>query len=163
MAGLFPGREFLLNGTSKNMVVNGSLTPVEFKYQPAPGTIFTAYGTIFNATGTGTISNPMEFWDFPALPNGIKLIMKLNGVEKDFGPIIKNNFHLIEYIGAEFLGKIIGTNNVVRGESKFQPALSFNGNLGDWIKIVIQDNLIVPASPHIQNMTVSIRGSLITL
>ena len=163
MATIFPGREFLTNGLSKNMVVNGSGTPVEFKFQPPPGTIFTAYGTIFNATGTGTISSPDEFWDFPALPNGIRLMMKLNGVEKDFGPIIKSNFHLIEYIGAEFLGKIIGVNNIVRGETKFQPTLSFNGNQGDWIKLVIQDNLAVPALPHIKAMTVSLRGSYITL
>jgi hypothetical protein len=162
MTAVFPSRKFITNAGSKNMAVNGSVTPVVFGYSPPAGSLFTVDELILNATGTGTISQPLtEFWDFTALPNGISIEFMINGVMVSESGIIKNNFDLIQYVGAEFLGKIIGTRNIVRGGFHFTPQFTLNGSLGDYFRVIVNDNLTVGGK--IEQLTISMRGVIIAL
>jgi len=160
MTSIFPARRFLVNGSSSNLAVNGSVTPVEFILQPAAGSLFACYQLIFAAHGTGNINDPAQFWTFPALTIGISSEIKMNGTTVQAVGIIKTNFDLIQYIGSDFLGKTLGAHNLVRGEFSIDPQLTLNGNRGDYFKIIINDNLTQNAGA-IVNMTISLRGSTI--
>jgi hypothetical protein len=162
MTAIYPARRFLMNGGSANMNVNGSVTPVSFQYTPPAATLFTVNEIILNATGTGTIAQPLtEFWSFPALTNGISIEFRINGVTVSQPNLIKNNFNLIEFIGAEFLGKTIGSKNMVRGGFHFVPSFTLNGDLGDYFRMTINDDLT--NGGHIEALTVSLRGSIVAL
>lgn len=162
MASSFPARRFVLNGTSPNMVVNGSATPVQFTIQPVAGQIFSANELIFNATGTGTINQPLtDFWTLPILPNGISSEIRLNGVTVTQTGLIRNNFDLIQFVGADFVGKIIGVRNVVRGQFNIIPPMNLDGNRGDYFRLTINDNLTTGGV--IEMLTVALRGSTIIL
>jgi len=163
MTAIFPSRKFITNAAgSKNMAVNGSVTPVVFEYAPPANSLFNVGELIFNATGTGTISQPLtEFWDFPSLTNGLSVQFKINGFIVSETGIIKTNFDMIQYVGAEFLGKNMGTRNIVRGGFNFLPDFTLNGNMGDYFRVIVNDNLTVGGK--IEQMTISIHGSFIAL
>jgi hypothetical protein len=162
MTAVFPSRKFITNAGSKNMAVDGSVTPVVFSYAPPPATLFTVGELILNATGTGTIAQPLtEFWNFAALANGLSIEFMINGVMVSESGIIKNNFDMIQYVGAEFLGKVLGTRNVVRGGFDFIPHFTLNGDRGDYFRVIVNDNLAFGG--HIEQMTISMRGSFIAL
>lgn len=162
MTAIFPSRRFLTNAAlSTNMAVDGSVTPVPFTIQPSTGTLFTVYQLIFNAYGTGNISLPTDFWNFPALTNGFSSEIRMNGISATAVGIIKNNFDLIQYLGGDFLGKTIGSNNIVRGQFDMNPPLTLNGSRGDYFRITVNDNLTVGG--HIGQMNIALRGSTITL
>jgi hypothetical protein len=162
MTAIYPARRFVRNAGNPNMNVNGSVTPVVFEYAPPAATLFTSAEIILNATGTGTIAQPLtEFWNFPALTNGISISFKINNVTINDGGIIKTNFDLIQFIGAEFLGKIMGTRNVVRGGFHFIPSFTLNGDFGDYFRITVNDDLT--NGGHIEALTVSLRGSIVAL
>lgn len=161
MASIFPSRRFVTNASlSTNLVVDGSVTPVPYTIAPTSGTLFTVYQLIFNAYGTGNIAQPTEFWNFPALPNGISNQIQLNGILATAPAIIKTNFDLIQYLGGEFLGKSIGANNIIRGQFDMNPPLTLNGNRGDYFRIIVNDDLTVGG--HIGQMNIALRGSTIT-
>lgn len=144
------------------MAVNGSVTPVQFSIQPLTGQIFSANELVFNATGTGTINQPIsDFWNFPALAIGISSEIRLNNVVVTQTGLIKNNFDLIQFVGADFVGKIIGTRNVVRGQFNIIPPMNLDGNRGDYFRITINDDLTQLGS--IEMLTVALRGSIIIL
>lgn len=160
MASIFPARRFLLNGTSSNVAVNGSVTPVQFTLQPAAGTLFTAYELILNAYGTGNINDPTQFWSFAALPNGLASQISLNNVVMTGAGIIKNNFDMIQFLGGEFLGKTMGNFNIIRGQFDMTPALTLNGNRGDFFRIIVNDDLTIGGA--IGQLNIALRGSVIT-
>lgn len=162
MTAIYPARRFLMNGSSANMKVNGSVTPVEFTYAPPVSTLFTVHEIILNATGTGNITQPLtEFWNFPALTNGIETTLSINGVVIDQPGLIKSNFDLIQFIGSEFLGKTMGTRNIMRGGFPFMPTFTLNGSNGDYFTMIINDDLTFGG--HIEAMTVALRGSIVAL
>lgn len=161
MANIFPARPYCLNGSSRNMVVDGSVTPVAFTIAPAAGTVLNMDELILNAVGTGTISLPTEFWSFAGLTNGIGSEMRINGVTITQAGLIKNNFDLFQFIGADFVGKTLGSRNIVRGGFNISPPFSLNGNRGDYFKLTINDNLTTAGV--IENFNVSLRGNVIIL
>lgn len=162
MASIFPSRRFLVNGTSENMGVNGSVTPVQFTLQPTAGQVFSANELIFNATGTGNITQTLtEFWNFPILTNGISSEIKLNNVTVTQTALIRNNFDLVQFVGADFVGKIIGVRNIVRGQFNLIPPMNLDGNRGDYFRLTINDNLTQGGA--IEMLTVALRGSIIIL
>jgi len=161
MATVFPVRRFLTNAGSMNMAVNGSVTPVAFNMTVAANELFSVDELILCMTGTGTIAQPLtEFWDFPLLTNGISTDLKLGTTTQTLTGILKTNFDLIQFIGADFLGKVIGTRNVVRGVIEFKTPLTFNGARGDFYRITIRDNLT--NGGKIENMTICLRGTMVT-
>jgi hypothetical protein len=142
------------------MAVNGSVTPVVFTMPLSANELFSCDELILQMTGTGTISLPTEFWDFAALTNGLTTELKLGATTQTATGIIKTNFDLIQFIGADFLGKIIGTRNVVRGIVNFKTPVTFNSNRGDFYRITVSDNLTTGGK--IENMTISMRGTMVT-
>lgn len=162
MTAIFPARRFLTNAGSSNMNVNGSVTPVIFEYAPPVSTLFTASEIVLNATGTGTISQPLtEFWNFPALTNGLSIEFRINNITVTQAGIIKTNYDMIQYIGADFLGKIMGTRNIVRGGFHFTPQFTLNGDFGDYFRITVNDDL--STGGHIEALTIALRGSIVIL
>lgn len=162
MTAIFPSRRFLTNAAlSTNLAVNGSVTPVPFTIQPATGSLFTIYQLILNAYGTGNITLPTDFWNFAPLTNGLSSEIRMNGVTAVAVGIIKNNFDLIQYLGGEFLGKQLGSNNIIRGQFDINPPLTLNGNRGDYFRIIVNDDLTVGG--HIGQLNIALRGSNITL
>jgi hypothetical protein len=160
MATVFPVRRFLANGASTNMAVNGSVTPVVFTMPLNANEIFSVDELIFQAVGTGTISLPTEFWDFAGLTNGMTTELKLGATTQTLTGILKTNFDLIQTVGADFLGKILGTRNVVRGTIDFKTPVTFNAFRGDFYRITVRDNLTTGGK--IENFTVCMRGTMVT-
>lgn len=162
MSTIFPARKFVTNAAlSTNLVTNGSVTPVPYTVAPSAGSLFAIYEVIFEAYGTGNLTNITGFWNFAALTIGITSEIKLNSVTSTELLTIKNNFDLIEYLGADFLGKTIGNSNIVRGQFTLDPPLTLNGKRGDYFKLIVNDNLTTGGG--LGEMVVALKGSVITL
>jgi len=160
MATVFPVRRFLTNAGSANLAVNGSVTPVTFGVSFAANELYSADELILTMCGTGNINDPLQFWSFAALANGFNTDLKLGSTTQSLTGIIKTNFDLISFIGADFLGKVMGTNNIVRGVITFKTPVSFNGARGDFYRFTVRDNLLTGAA--ISQMTLSFRGTMVT-
>lgn len=161
MSNVFAVRNFLLNAGSPNMVVNGSVTPVVFTMSIASGKIFSADELILTMSGSGNINDPAQFWTFAALTNGISTEQSLGGISLTQTGIIKSNIDLISFVGADFIGKTLGTHNIVRGTIQFKTPISFNGTRGDYFRITIRDNLT--SGGVIETMNICLRGTQVTI
>jgi hypothetical protein len=160
MATVLPVRRFLSNAGSVNLAVNGSVTPVPFTMSVASNELFSVDELIFQMTGTGTINSVTDFWNFPALTNGISTDLILGAATQSLTGIIKSNFDMIQFLGADVLTKLIGSYNVVRGVISFKTPISFNGARGDLYRVIIRDNMLTGGA--ITQFTVCMRGTMVT-
>lgn len=160
MATVFPVRRFLLNGSAINMAVNGSVTPAAYTMPLVANEIFSVDELILTMAGTGTISQTTDFWDFAGLTNGLNTDLKLGATTLTTVGAIKSNLDLIQLIGADFVGKVLGTRNVVRGVITFKTPVTFNGTRGDFYRITVRDNLTTGG--RLENFTVCMRGTMVT-
>ena len=131
---------YLLNGTSEQQAVDGSITPVEFSYSPPAGFNFICSKIIFYMQGS-TNFEANEFGNLTSLTNG--WTMEINGVEtisaknnKDLGTFAPN------MRGVEIYGKI---NRTLIGSLNFNDFADGADGItirdGQSFKTIVKDDL----------------------
>lgn len=134
----------LLNGTSKNMSVNGSGTPVNFQFVPTGSDIWflESVGLFFIDPGT------MDYNDFAgisgSLTNGLKLVIRSNGVEYEICNVVDNAQVVAFFNQYTSLGKsssgIIDEDDSYTGHMKFDVPIKLNAATGDYVRFQVRDS-----------------------
>ncbi len=133
----------LLNGSSSDMFVNGSSTPVYFEYAPASGQTSYLECLIFQLQDSGTTTFD-KFGAITALTNGITILIKSKGTEYTFANF-KNNETIMMVFNTH--GLITPTSGFIEqsdtyiGAVHFQKPIKLQNSTGDYIKFKINDNL----------------------
>lgn len=141
-----PRFDNLLNGTSKDMIVDGSVTPVEFKWEP-PGTVHVVKHLNI-VLGCPNDTDSDEFGGGTALTNGIDFRIKSNGTIFDMYNV-KNNKDLTLFfsVGNFQVGntdskwlKDAGGRYFI-GTIELSDGVRLDPATGDYIEIIIRDDL----------------------
>jgi len=90
VSSIIPKKVCLMNGSTKNMDVDGSSSPVEYKYAPGAGEIWFVNAIAIFFLDSGLVK-PDRFGAITGgLTNGVDVIIKLDGVENNIISV-KNN------------------------------------------------------------------------
>jgi hypothetical protein len=132
----------LLNGSSADMKVNGSVTPVNFSFSPAANEVWylSALSILLNDNGT---NSPNKFGDLAALTNGLQIQVNSKSVALDIANM-KDNIDLSTFFMSN--RAVSGTTGVFEsadvfiGAMLFQPEMILSGT-SDYIRARVRDNL----------------------
>ena len=138
---------FLLNGASRAMNVDGSVTPATFTLAPTAGLIYKVDSLIFFISDNGT----MDYTDFGvlvgALANGLLFRSKSNGNTKNI-ITVKDNIDIAMAFRPSSLLAATATNvgffndtDFYIGELPFESPITLKQSTADSIVAVVQDNL----------------------
>lgn len=137
-------RVALLNGSSKNLIVNGSGTPVNFDFTPGAGEIWYLQDIVgLMSFDTGNAEHNL-FIRSSALTNGIKIEVKSNGTVSQYS-LIKDNYDFIstfhDFSEIDKQGFLHQRN--FRGSWHFEGSTvpAIKNSTSDYIRVKIQDNL----------------------
>jgi len=138
---LVHAREKFLNGTSEELNVNGSVTPVVFTVAPPSGQVWYLKNLVayIDDNGTGT---PDQFGNIATLTNGCLLQIERNSTTYNIVNLatntgISSSFHEKTSDITDF----ISGNNTFFGAFPLSPSITLNGTLSDKIKMTIRDDL----------------------
>ena len=131
---------YLLNGSSEEQAVDGSVTPQVFSYSPPAGKRFIAARVIIYMEGS-TAFDSNEFGNQTALTNG--WVLRLNGVD---ALSASTNRELVSYMfdahGSELFGKVERTMIGRFSFNKFtEDGKGVTINEGESIATVVNDDL----------------------
>ena len=132
----------LVNGSSRTMNVNGSVTPQNFLYTVPANTVYylESISIIISDTGTPTAA---KFGDLAALTNGVRLQIKSSGTTYDVYNF-KTNGELTMFFNNVFIPPTAGWLNdtdLLVGTVKFEKPIKLNGANSDFVQFTIRDNL----------------------
>lgn len=132
----------LVNGASRLMNVNGSVTPQNFLYTVPNGTIYylESISIIISDTGTPTAA---KFGDLVALTNGFRLQIKSSGTTYDYYNF-KTNGELSLVFNEVFVPPGAGWLNdsdLLIGTLRFKVPIKLNGTNSDFVQFTVRDNL----------------------
>ncbi len=147
-------------GTSADMNVNGSITPVSFRYTPDPGSIEILQYVTLLVIDPGTFG-ATQFGSLAGLTNGIILNVNTDGVGPLENTTIKNNTDFLQCftgsVGTPGVGSMDGpfdTADWLAGTYSYEAnPLVLDGDKGDFIEIIVRDNLLL-----LQSMRASMRS-----
>lgn len=140
----------LLNGASKAMNVNGSVTPQSFSYSPVSGSVqIKAVTIVIRDEGNSALSN---FGAISALSNGLQIKVNIGGVESTLFNI-KDNADMCAFFSEKCFGSsavlsLLGittpvgfgaSNNIFCGEIDFDRPILLTDS--DSITGYVRDNL----------------------
>ena len=133
--------EYLVNGSSNAMNVNGSSSLVNFSYSPASDESFYLEKLIFFLSDGGG-NNLDRFGDLNAIvKNGVLITCKSKNIVQNIFNM-KDNIDIMlvfpEHKGAT---PLMSAKEVNCGTMSFNPPLILNGATTDYIRIVVRDNL----------------------
>lgn len=136
-------RWFEDSGGNVDMDVDGSVTPVNFDFAPSAGEVFYLENITFGLDDTGT-ATPIKYGNETALANGVEIIFHLDGSDysvltlKNNGDIsLAFNNGVAQFEGGKFM-------NFTKGfiaKMDFATDITLNGDDGDYVRFVIQDDL----------------------
>lgn len=128
--------------------VNGSVTPVDFVYGPEAGKIVTVSSLSGLLLDEGVMSATVFGSLAAALPNGVLILTKINGVERQLALLVDNACFALCFFGGNLgLGGGVGqdgfldTNDVAASQRLLNYPITLNGDNGDQIIARVQDNL----------------------
>lgn len=137
---------WLLNGASPNLNVDGSAVNVNFSFAPAAATVFFVESLTVYIEDVGT-PDQIDFGNLATLANGLLIRNQINAVTYDINTIVDNmgltttfsNYGLIpsNAAGAGFLNH----NDIFVGMLEFKNPIPLNGTNGDFIRVIVRDNL----------------------
>lgn len=136
----------LLNGGvgSSNMLVNGSIVPVDFFMGPGPGEVWIVeeVGIFLAGSGSGGL---YDFGTGPALPNGLELFAEISGVEHQISNM-KDNIDVALSFGDHLYeppsGGLFGSSKNIAGRMRLVIPTVLVGDDGDKIIARVNDNLL---------------------
>ena len=128
---------------STNQAVNGSVTPVTFKLAPAAGEVMLISRIMFYIEDTGNF-DAADWGNGITLTNGVQIKQKKNGIVSNFGAACKSTGDLAGMMyDINHFAFGVG-NEIVCGRltfTKFGEPMRLDGDFGDELQIVIQDDL----------------------
>ena len=129
----------LLNGSSKSMNVNGSVTPVEFSYAPGAGKTEYLESLKFYLSDGG---NPSEdlFGAITALTNGVKIEIRSKGTTKEYYNLKDNTDVVMGFRNLPQVTNFMAEKNIY-GFRDFDPPLILKNSNSDFVKVTVRDNL----------------------
>jgi hypothetical protein len=132
--------EFLLDGASDDMLVDGSVTPVEFEKGPTVASeVWSIRELLLTFTADDFSFDGVSFGPNTALTNGIKIeIVKDSVAEEVF--LVKQNEDFLRVPGRTPLINNTGPKDVLGAALSFQ-GLVLNQVDGDLVRVTIQDDL----------------------
>lgn len=145
--GVYATRELTSDGTqagSRDMNVDGSLTSVQFWYQPQPTDLFRVDAVHLSITDNGEPGYD-EYGSIPGpLPNGTRIFVERDGVLQYWNRIYRTNEDWITVATASDIYEMAITSRIVvyRAEfSRFATGELFSGRTNDRFGIEINDDL----------------------
>ena len=133
----------LKNGGSADATVDGSTTPVIFSLGPPAGQKWYVleFGVVIQDGGN---NNPDRYGALSELTNGTTFNQYVNSVTYLFKNL-KNNLDIVGSFGDHgFRGTsnaFLNSNNFYTGKVELRQPVTLDGDLGDEIRVVVNDNL----------------------
>jgi len=129
-------------GTSPDMVVDGSGTPVEFSFDADPSDDLLLFELRIIISALAIDFTGSKFANLAKLTNGVKIDVRSNSVTAEIFNI-KQNENFLELISPAgvFLDKE-STNDVLAIGLNFGANVPLIGGSGDFVKITIRDDLV---------------------
>lgn len=136
---------FLLNGGSREMSVNGSVTEVEFSAGPSAGDVWEIVNINFVLQDNGSTSAD-EFGARSALTNGLQIDQYIGSVDYELVNLQSNADVLAVFTQAGWFGGaasgFVTDANYFNGHFPLRETpVVLDGDDGDLIKGVVRDNL----------------------
>lgn len=135
--------EYLVDGSSPDMNVNGSGTPVQFTWSPGSGETWYLHGLHCLLIDPGTM-DPTDFGSiFGGLTNGVLIEIRTNGTTYTFCNIQNNlDLSLLLSSGGQFerFG-FFNHNDIFDSNRAFLPEITLRNSEGDFIRATVRDNL----------------------
>ena len=140
----FPGIAFggfITNGTSPDLNVDGSITPVEFTIAPPSGKIWYIHN--ISLVIEDNAINFTKFGGIPALTNGINFKIKQNGLSEELLANIKNNGEFYTFANQVLLDSAVIDILVIQINTKMNTGTTFKliNSQSDNFKVIVNDNL----------------------
>ena len=141
-----PKITYLLDGSTKNMNVDGSVTPVVYEFAPSGTDIFFINGVSILILDPGK-TEADKFGSITALTNGLQLKVKTNGGTETEITNIQDNTDLTLTFNSDItLSNGAGDNwlndkDWFKGTYQLDPIVQIDANQGDTIKIIVRDDL----------------------
>lgn len=129
----------LLNGSNNNMAINGSSTPVIFKYAPAPGEVLHVSELQIYLSDNGTIVEG-GFGSGIALTNGMLIDSEVNSTITTFYNVQNNTDLSLTFRISPERSQFLTDKNFI-GFRVFDPAIILTGDNNDEFRVTIRDNL----------------------
>ena len=136
-------KQLLLNASlSPNLVVNGSVTAVQYTYTPPAGFIYEAASLQLIFGDNANIGGTADFFTLAALTNGLLVERRQDGIIV-LSVVVRTNLDLLTYAGTKFDERALGSESTLVIETT--PFTSFNaildGDKGDFFRVTVRDNL----------------------
>jgi len=141
----------LVKGPGANdhlMSVDGSITPVDFVWGPSAGDIMTITSLSAILLDEGTMTHTVFGSLLAPLTNGIHLLTKIKGVEREIALLVDNSCMVLCFFtgnvgigGGAGLDGFFNTNDVAAAQRRMGYPITLNGDDGDQIIVRIQDDL----------------------
>ena len=131
--------EFLKNGGSENLLVNGATTPVVFEYAPAAGEIVALDSLIFVFSADDIYFDGSKFGSITGLAPGIQIKLDLDVVTTIFTVAINEDFLRIP--GPPPIVNNTGPKDFLEASFSFGGLIKLHGDDSDKVTVTINDNL----------------------
>jgi len=128
--------KFLLNGTAKNMNVDGSITPVVFDFSPGAGEVFQIGSICFYMAQAGGLASD-KFENIPALTTGLLVEIQADGILRTFSNLQSNADLGVIFFG----GSSTGSKTSWEGQANFESTTRIDGDQGDFVRATVRDVL----------------------
>jgi hypothetical protein len=140
----------LINGSSSNMLVDGSSTPAEFKYNadPIKDIRLSELRLVLVANSLSFIGS--RFGAISALTNGVKIEVKSNGVLTTLATLNINEDFLLFHSTNAILVNESGPKDVIAAGYLLGGAVVLKAGTDDYLGVVIRDNLTHPSFAYFQ-------------
>jgi len=143
-----PGRpvhyrvQALVDGTSKDQVVDGSVTPVEFDYAPASDISYVE-SIIFIIDDNGNVPPDKYAGRATALANGTQVLVQSQGTEYEISNLQDNSDISAAFVRSGFSagGGWMASANLYFGELVFFIPMILNFSDGDYVRIKVRDDI----------------------
>ena len=132
--------KLMTSGAAKSMLVDGSVTPVEFYFAPSAGTVIAVDSVLLAFSTDDMYFDGASFGPNVALINGIVLRLYINSVTTDIFTL-KQNEDFLEIPGRVPVINNTGPKDVSAVAFSFGGLVKLIGDDGDRISFFVRDNL----------------------
>jgi hypothetical protein len=146
-------KRYLLNGSSSDMTVDGSTTPVTFKLAVTATETWFVDQIIFTILDAGN-NDPEKFGAVSVLTNGLDFNFKIDGITHLYRNV-KDNGDVASTFRDQFMGSAAGymhNGNFYVGFEEFKDEVTVRAGNSDEVQVVVNDDLT-----GIDRLQVSIR------
>lgn len=128
--------KFLLDGTTKNMNVDGSSVNVVYDFSPGAGEVFQIGSMCFYMGQAGGLASD-KFENISTLTNGILLEIQADGNLRTFSNLQSNADLGVIFFG----GSSTGSKTSWEGQANFATTTRIDGDQSDFVRATIRDDL----------------------